>query len=88
MKTILIKQWVNIIESIVKNKPIKIQSIYRGVDYCKKKHIRKWRASINVKNKSKHIGYYRTELGAARAYDKAAKKHFDLIAILNFPENK
>jgi len=32
-----------------------------------------------------HIGYYKTELEAARAYDREAVQRFGQYAYLNFP---
>jgi hypothetical protein len=59
-------------------------SKYRGVWYSKDSH--KWRVTIDVNRKSKHIGYFHNEIDAAKAYDEAAKKYYREFAILNFSE--
>jgi hypothetical protein len=43
-------------------------------------------ASIRVNYRSVYLGFYRNELSAAQAYDRAAKKYFRNYAGLNFPE--
>ena len=60
-------------------------SIYKGVCW----HIRnnKFISHIIVDRKLKHLGYFNSEIEAAKAYDKAAKFHFKEFAYLNFPEN-
>ena len=47
----------------------------------------KWRASIRVKGKAKHLGYFETPELAARARDAAAIKYFGPFARLNFPQD-
>jgi hypothetical protein len=61
---------------------INTTSKYRGVWY--NRQTRKWRATIVVNRKRKQIGYFRDEIDAAKAYDKAAKKYYGQFAILNF----
>jgi hypothetical protein len=58
-------------------------SRYRGVYHDKK--YKKWRAHISVNNKKRHLGYFKDEKEAARAYDNAARKYYKEFAILNFP---
>ena len=43
----------------------------------------KWRARITVEHKQFHLGYFRTEFAAAKAYDKKAKELFGEFARLN-----
>ena len=62
---------------------INTTSKYRGVWYNKKK--KRWRAVIGLNNTRKIIGNFRDEIDAAKAYDRAAKKHYGQFAILNFP---
>lgn len=47
----------------------------------------KVRATIGINNKQKHIGYFKTEEEAARAYDAHARMLFGEFARVNFPEN-
>lgn len=57
---------------------------YKGVSWYKKG--KKWHAAIRNGNKSIHLGYFKTAVEAARAYDKAAVEFFGEYAYLNFPE--
>lgn len=45
----------------------------------------KWRATIQIKGKSIHLGYFDNEIDAGIAYDNAAHKYFREFALLNFP---
>jgi hypothetical protein len=45
----------------------------------------KWRAAIGYKMKYVHIGYYNTEIEAAKAYDEAARRYFGEYAVTNYP---
>ncbi len=63
-------------------------SKYRGVSvyfvthkHCISKYIA---AHISVNSKSVHLGHFKTEEDAARAFDQAAKKHHGEFANLNF----
>ena len=60
---------------------------YKGVYCSKKTKINKWRASIRIDKILKHLGCFDTLSGAARAYNKAAKKHFGEFANLNEVKN-
>jgi len=62
------------------------ESEYKGVHRDKNKG--KWRASIYIDNKSRHLGWFENEREAATAYDTAAKKHRGEYAFLNFPSVK
>ena len=57
-------------------------SHYKGVSYDGFKYT----AKIYVDKKEDYLGYYGTEIEAAKAYDKKAKELFGDKAILNFPE--
>ncbi len=61
-------------------------SPYKGVSLHKATG--RWRASIfwRERGRSLHLGYFKDEIAAAKAYDKEAKKRFGEYAYLNFPE--
>lgn len=58
-------------------------SQYKGVTKMKNG---RWKAHIGVDDRDIHLGYFKTEEEAARAYDKAARDEFGERARLNFPE--
>ena len=60
-------------------------SKYKGISWVKRK--RKWHAQIMFQKKRIHLGYFRDEIEAARAYDRAAMKYHAEFASLNFPES-
>lgn len=73
-------------------------SKYLGVCWHKRKSMRNtkkygikeysscsWKASIYINGKSTHIGLFKSEEDAARAYDDMAIKHHGEFAKLNFP---
>ena len=55
---------------------------YKGV--CWKKKERKYSAQITVNYTAIHLGYFTDPIEAAKAYDKAARKHFGEFAKTNF----
>jgi hypothetical protein len=57
-------------------------SKYKGV-YLKKRTGR-WEASIGYNHERIHLGYFDSEIEAAKAYDAAAKKYHGEFAALNF----
>jgi hypothetical protein len=60
-------------------------SKYKGVH---KTTSNTWSADITVLGKHIHLGTFKTETAAARAYDSAAKTHFGHFAYTNFSHNK
>jgi hypothetical protein len=56
-------------------------SKYKGVTFYSKVNL--WVATIYFKNKRIHLGYYKTELDAAKAYNNAAKEVHGEYARLN-----
>lgn len=57
-------------------------SKFKGV--TKHKFARKWMSHIGFNCKSIHLGYFNSEIEAARAYDQAAVKCFGEFAYTNF----
>lgn len=57
---------------------------YRGVSWYK--GYGRWQATIRVRGRKKHLGYYATPQEAALAFDRAAREIFGDFARLNFPE--
>jgi len=60
-------------------------SKYKGVSL--KKVNRKWVARIGFEKKEIHLGYFHSEIEAAKAYDRAAIKYHGEFASLNFPQS-
>ncbi len=61
------------------------QSKYKGIYWRKRK--RKWEATIKFEKKRTFLGYFRDEIDAAKAYDRAAMKYHGEFASLNFPDS-
>jgi hypothetical protein len=61
-------------------------SKYKGVYKYKNIKNKKYCAYITINKKRISIGYYYTEIEAAKAYDEKAKELFGEYASLNFPE--
>lgn len=61
-------------------------SKYKGVSYIQTK--KRWRAALKVDGQSLTIGHFHNEADAARAYNKAALKHFGPNAYQNLIQPK
>lgn len=61
---------------------------YKGVHFVKRCKTKPWCAQIMHKGQSIHLGYYSSDLEAAKVYDNAAKLYHKEFAKLNFPETK
>jgi hypothetical protein len=59
-------------------------SKYKGVSWRKRR--KRWRACIYFNGKYRFLGYFKDEIQAAKAYDKAAKIYHGEFATLNFPD--
>jgi hypothetical protein len=57
-------------------------SKYKGV--FTRKNRNKWSCQIKCNSKIYHLGYFKSEILAAKTYDTAAKKYFGQFAKLNF----
>lgn len=56
-------------------------STYKGVWW--RKDVQRWAAGIMINQKQIHLGFFDSELDAARAYNSAALKYFGEFARLN-----
>jgi hypothetical protein len=65
------------------NKKASGASKYLGVSFVHEKYIT---AKINMNKRLVHLGYFKTEEAAARAYDVVAKKLYGEFANLNFKD--
>ena len=59
----------------------KCSSKYIGVHKCKENN--KWRAKIKDNGRIKHLGYFNSEIEAAKTYDRVAKKLRKEFSITN-----
>ena len=59
-------------------------SKYKGITW--RKDIRKWVARVTFEKKGIHLGFFKNEIEAAKAYDEAAKIYHGEFACLNFQE--
>ena len=60
------------------------RSKYKGLTYRKRDN--KWEARICINSIRIHLGMFKNEIDAAKAYDVGAMKHFGKYAHLNFRE--
>lgn len=61
-------------------------SKFKGV--CWNRRAKKWHALIGYNHKRYHLGYFKSEIEAAKAYDAKAKKLFGEFAWLNFKKER
>ena len=61
---------------------IQTLSKFKGVSL--NKQLKKWISRIGINGKRKHLGYFTSEIEAAKAYDTAAIKLYGEFAKLNF----
>ena len=61
-------------------------SIHKGVTF----HVyhNKWMVAITANGATRHVGYFLSEIEAAKAYDVAAKELHGTFAVLNFPRQE
>jgi hypothetical protein len=59
-------------------------SKFKGVSWFNRE--KRWVVKITTDGKTIHLGYFKDEIQAAKAYDKAAKKYHREFAALNFPK--
>ncbi len=62
-------------------------SKFRGVSRYRDPRTKEYQNKWNARIQNDHIGLFRCEETAARAYDREASKRFGEFAVLNFPEN-
>lgn len=63
-------------------------SRYKGVSKCQRVRLREcWISQIKVAGTTVHLGHFRSETAAARAYDAAARHHWGAYARINFPDD-
>lgn len=63
-------------------KQVGTSSIYKGVSFAKRSKL--WYASIKFDGRSRNLGYFKDEIEAAKAYDRAARELFGEFAKPNF----
>lgn len=59
-----------------------VSSKFKGVSWCK--NVGKWRTQLHANGKPIHVGLFRDETEAAKAYDAAAKERYGDFVHTNF----
>lgn len=68
------------------NKPsVNGTSKYKGVSWNKRDEV--WHSRIKIDGKLKHLGYFKSEVEAAKTYNKKAKELHSEFAVLNEVQN-
>ncbi len=60
----------------------KCHSNYKGLYWHRRDRV--WHVRITANGITRHVGYFKDEIEAAKAYDRAAKKYHGRFAALNF----
>lgn len=68
-----------------RKKSKKAKGKYKGVTYRRRDKL--WEAKITIDGKAICLGYFKLEVEAAKAYDKAAREYFKEFALTNFIDN-
>ena len=55
-------------------KPANVKKTSKFIGVCWCKNNKTWRANIKINNRQTHLGYFKTEIDAAKQYNKIAKK--------------
>ncbi len=63
------------------------QAVLNIKEFTGERSTRKWEVMITFERKKIHLGCFRSEIDAAKAYDRAARKYHGEFACLNFPES-
>lgn len=71
-------------QNLYNSRPRAKKSKYKGVRYCDQKD--NWIAEATLRGHKHHLGTFRDEVEAARAYDRKAAELFGKYARLNFPQ--
>ena len=69
-----------------RKKQRKASSQYKGVSWCS--HTKKWKSQLCYEGFNMYLGYFDSELAAARVYDNTAEELFGEFACLNFPRKE
>jgi len=76
-----VSQSINCFNSSTRVKTSKYRGVFKHSQSSPRDKL--WVAQINVNKKRKSIGYFRTEIEAAKAYNSRAKKEYGELATLN-----
>jgi hypothetical protein len=72
-------------QNLYNSRPRRGKSKYKGVRY--EKRTKRWVAEITHRGRKYHLGSFKNEVEAAKAYDRKARQLFGPYARLNFPED-